>query len=99
MCILCVWQPTSFSVVWSLVKQLASAQMFNMPTRCACVVGVSRNKLGDAHSVPHDLRYNSWEEVAKVPKFADAVIVATPDQLHKVLTGPVKRNAGWPFRR
>lgn len=43
-----------------------------------------RNKLGDAHSVPHDLRYKSWEEVAKVPKFADAVIVATPDRLHKV---------------
>jgi hypothetical protein len=34
------------------------------------------------HAIESDKRFNSWEEVFKRPKFADAVIIATPDNLH-----------------
>ncbi len=34
------------------------------------------------HAIENDKRFNSWEEVFKRPKFADAVIIATPDNLH-----------------
>lgn len=35
-----------------------------------------KHAISDAH------RFKTWEDVFKVPKFADAVIVSTPDQLH-----------------
>ncbi len=34
------------------------------------------------HNVPRENRYNTWEDVFKRPKFADAVIISTPDDLH-----------------
>jgi predicted dehydrogenase len=43
---------------------------------------VRRDLYGDRHSVPHDARFVDWEEVFARPKFADAIIVSTPDQLH-----------------
>ena len=42
-----------------------------------------RNTLGDRYQVPPDRRFRSWEEAAQLPKFADAVIIATPDDLHE----------------
>ncbi|MBL7723364.1 MAG: Gfo/Idh/MocA family oxidoreductase [Chitinophagaceae bacterium] len=34
------------------------------------------------HSIPEENRFNTWEDVFKRPKFADAVIISTPDNLH-----------------
>ena len=34
------------------------------------------------HAIPQDNRFNTWEDVFKRPKFADAVIISTPDALH-----------------
>lgn len=34
------------------------------------------------HAIPDANRFKTWEDVFKRPKFADAVIVSTPDQLH-----------------
>jgi len=34
------------------------------------------------HKIAEENRFNSWEEVFKRPKMADAVIIATPDNLH-----------------
>jgi hypothetical protein len=34
------------------------------------------------HNIPATNRFNTWEDVFKKPKFADAVIISTPDQLH-----------------
>lgn len=34
------------------------------------------------HQIPSENRFNSWEEVFTRPKFADAVIITTPDHLH-----------------
>ena len=52
------------------------------------VVGVSDilehrcRKLSDAHNVAPEHRFGDWSEVFKVPKFADAVVVSTPDDVH-----------------
>jgi predicted dehydrogenase len=34
------------------------------------------------YGIPAERRFASWEEIFKVPKFADAVIITTPDALH-----------------
>ncbi len=52
------------------------------------VVGVSDilehrcRKMADTHGVPPEHRFGDWSEVFKVPKFADAVVISTPDDLH-----------------
>ena len=52
------------------------------------VVGVSDilehrcRKMADAHGVPPEHRFGDWSEVFKVPKFADAVVISTPDDVH-----------------
>src|SRR5688572_12983813 len=38
------------------------------------------------HSIPAQQRFKTWEDVFKRSKFADAVIISTPDRLHY---GPV----------
>jgi predicted dehydrogenase len=44
---------------------------------------VLRNeKFSNIHSIDKGKRFNTWEDVFKVPKFADAVIITTPDDLH-----------------
>lgn len=34
------------------------------------------------HQVPAENRFNTWEDVFKRPKFADVVVISTPDNLH-----------------
>ncbi|RWU10789.1 Gfo/Idh/MocA family protein [Pedobacter chitinilyticus] len=34
------------------------------------------------HSIPQENRFNTWEDVFKRPKFADAIIISTPDNMH-----------------
>jgi predicted dehydrogenase len=34
------------------------------------------------HNIADQNRFNTWEEVFKRPKFADAIIITTPDNLH-----------------
>ncbi|MDF1513497.1 MAG: Gfo/Idh/MocA family oxidoreductase [Anaerolineae bacterium] len=54
----------------------------------ARVVGVAeprdlyRNAMIQQHSIPSGHAFTDWREVAKVPKFADAVIIATQDKMH-----------------
>lgn len=44
---------------------------------------VSRRKqAAEDYSIPLEFCFSDWTEVFKRPKFADAVIIATPDQLH-----------------
>ena len=42
-----------------------------------------RNAVGDAHNVPPEYRFNSWEEAARHPRLADAVLICTQDQMHE----------------
>ncbi len=52
------------------------------------IVGVAdpnpyrNNKYATDHSILLENRFNSWEDVFKRPKFADAIIISTPDNLH-----------------
>lgn len=46
------------------------------------LVQLRRDMYGDKYHVPAENRVSSWEELLNRPKFADAVIIATPDHLH-----------------
>jgi predicted dehydrogenase len=54
----------------------------------AKVVGVAdprehyRTQLAVRHSIPPENVFTDWRQVAERPRFADAVIIATPDVLH-----------------
>jgi predicted dehydrogenase len=41
-----------------------------------------RKLIGEAHHIAEKYRFSSWEDVFKQPRFADAVVIATPDYLH-----------------
>lgn len=41
-----------------------------------------RLKTSEDHEIPESLCFKEWTEIFQRPKFADAVIIATPDQLH-----------------
>lgn len=41
-----------------------------------------RDRLRDAHQIPPAQAFASWEELAALPRIADAVVIATPDALH-----------------
>lgn len=55
---------------------------------CMQIVGVSdiresrKNAMGDRFNVPEEHRFDDWSEVFRVPKFADAVVISTPDDVH-----------------
>jgi predicted dehydrogenase len=40
------------------------------------------DRFGKRYSIPPDRRFKTWEDIFKVKKFADAVIITTPDALH-----------------
>lgn len=40
------------------------------------------DKYADLHQIAKENRFDTWEDVFKRPKFADAVIITTPDDLH-----------------
>lgn len=52
------------------------------------IVGVAEPKplrnerYSSRHAIPARNRFDTWERVFERPKFADAVIISTPDQLH-----------------
>lgn len=51
-------------------------------TGIAELVELRRNMYGNKYQVPEENRVATWEEILSRPKFADAVIIATPDHLH-----------------
>lgn len=57
------------------------------PERCR-VVGVAeprdahRERLVQTHAIPADQVFTDWKQAAARPQFADAVIIATQDQMH-----------------
>ncbi|MES2795173.1 MAG: Gfo/Idh/MocA family oxidoreductase [Bacteroidota bacterium] len=42
------------------------------------------NKFSEKHSIPKNHQFKTWEDVFKQPKFANAIIITTPDNLHYV---------------
>ncbi|XP_069804416.1 putative oxidoreductase YteT [Dendropsophus ebraccatus] len=61
---------------------------YNFPKRMK-IVGVAdpqlsaRETLKMIHRIDEEKFFDDWREAAKLEKFADAVIIATPDRLHK----------------
>lgn len=41
-----------------------------------------RNKFGEDHSIPEDMRFGSWQELLERPRLADALLVCTQDKMH-----------------
>ncbi len=52
------------------------------------IVGVAEpipfrnDRYAKTHNIAADKRFTTWEDVFKQPKFADAIIISTPDNLH-----------------
>ena len=52
------------------------------------IVGVAepipfrRGRFSKKYAIPEQHQYRTWEQIFEVPKFADAVIITTPDALH-----------------
>ncbi len=52
------------------------------------IVGVAepipyrRERISKAFNIPQENQFETWEHVFKVPKFADALFITTPDELH-----------------
>ncbi|CAH0997511.1 Inositol 2-dehydrogenase/D-chiro-inositol 3-dehydrogenase [Emticicia aquatica] len=40
------------------------------------------DRFAKSHNIEEKNRFKTWEDVFKVPKFADAIIISTPDWLH-----------------
>lgn len=45
-------------------------------------IALRNERYTQKHKIAAENRFNTWEDVFKKPKFADAVIISTPDQLH-----------------
>ena len=54
-------------------------------TGIAELVELRRNIYGDKYHVPEENRVATWEEMLSRPKFADTVIIATPDHWHSTM--------------
>lgn len=39
-------------------------------------------RFAKSHNIEDKYRFKTWEDVFKIPKFADAVVISTPDYLH-----------------
>ena len=45
-------------------------------------IALRNDRYTQKHNISTENRFNTWEDVFKRPKFADAVIITTPDNLH-----------------
>ena len=80
--------PVKVVIIGAGNRGRAYSQYARMFPECMQIVGVSdiresrTNTMGDNFNVPQEHRFGDWSEVFKVPKFADAVVIATPDDTH-----------------
>lgn len=45
-------------------------------------IPIRNERYAKKHAIPEENRFKTWEDVFKRPKFADAIIITTPDDLH-----------------
>ena len=45
-------------------------------------IAIRNERYTKKHAIKDENRFNTWEDVFKRPKFADAIIITTPDNLH-----------------
>lgn len=45
-------------------------------------IGIRNDRYCELHNIPLEYSFDTWEQVFEQPKFADAIIITTPDDLH-----------------
>ena len=45
-------------------------------------IAIRNERYTQKHNIAAENRFQTWEDVFKKPKFADAIIISTPDNLH-----------------
>jgi hypothetical protein len=45
-------------------------------------IAIRNERYAQKHNIKAENRFTTWEDVFKKPRFADAVIITTPDNLH-----------------
>lgn len=45
-------------------------------------IAIRNERYAKKHAIKEEHRFNTWEDVFSKPKFADAIIITTPDNLH-----------------
>ncbi|GAA4810817.1 Gfo/Idh/MocA family oxidoreductase [Litoribaculum gwangyangense] len=45
-------------------------------------IAIRNERYAQKHDIPDENRFTTWEHVFERPKFADAIIISTPDNLH-----------------
>ena len=45
-------------------------------------IAIRKQRYSEKHAIPAENCFVTWEDVFKLPKFADAIIISTPDNLH-----------------
>lgn len=45
-------------------------------------IDIRNDRYAKKHNIENSYRFKTWEDVFKVPKFADAIIISMPDNLH-----------------
>ncbi len=81
-------KPVNIVIVGAGNRGTAYAQFAARHPERAQIVGVAeprefyRNALGDQFDLPQEKRYRDWKDLTETAKFADAVIIATQDQMH-----------------
>jgi len=45
-------------------------------------IPIRKQRYSSKYNIPESNQFNTWEDVFKRPKFADAIIITTPDDLH-----------------
>jgi predicted dehydrogenase len=45
-------------------------------------IEIRKKRMSDKYGIPEKNQFITWEHIFQVPKFADAVIITTPDHLH-----------------
>jgi len=45
-------------------------------------ISIRNSRFSKKHAIENENRFTTWEHVFEQPKFADAIIITTPDQLH-----------------
>lgn len=83
-----VSRPVTAIVIGAGSRGAVYAAYSGQYSRALKIVGVAdinpvrRQLMADTYGIPDGQQFSDWAEVFRVPKFADAVIIATPDNMH-----------------
>jgi predicted dehydrogenase len=83
-----IHEPVTFAILACGARGNGAAHWIHRNPNMAKLIALAdpnadrRDRIGDVHGVPADLRFDSWQALLAKPKLADAVINTTMDALH-----------------